>query len=105
MAETMEDAHARRVLRWDGTVTAGNVLTAAAMITALLAWGFRLEAANDRAHDRIVRLEAARERDDRDTAGLRELTAGMRADLSAIQRSLGRMEALIDQERRARPTQ
>jgi hypothetical protein len=104
MSETPEDAHARKVLRWDGTVTAGNVLTAAAMIIALLAWGFRLEAANDRAHDRLLRLEAARERDDRETAGTRELVAGMRADLSGIQRSLGRVEALIDQERRTRAT-
>jgi hypothetical protein len=101
MTETPEDAHQRRVLRWDGTVTAGNVLTAAAMVIALLAWGFRLEAANDRAHDRLVRLEAARERDDRETLGLRELAAGMRADLASIQRTLARLEAVIDQERRA----
>lgn len=101
--ESTAEAHDRRALRWDGTVTAGNVLTAAAMVIALLAWGFRLEAQADRAHERLVRLEAARERDDRDTAGLRELSAGMRADLSAIQRSLGRVEAWFDQERRARP--
>jgi hypothetical protein len=100
MSETPDEAHERRVLRWDGTVTAGNVLTAAAMVIALLAWGFRLEAANDRAHDRIARLEIARERDDRETAGLRELAAGMRADLSAIQRTLGRLEAVMDQDRR-----
>ncbi len=103
MTETPEDAHARRVLRWDGTVTAGNVLTACAMVVALLAWGFRLEAANDRAQDRIQRLEVARERDDRETAGLRELAASMRSDLSAIQRTLGRLEALMDAERRPRP--
>jgi hypothetical protein len=102
MTETPEAAHERRMLRWDGTVTAGNVLTAIAMLTALLAWGFRLEAQADRAHERLMRLESARERDDRETAGLRELTAGMRSDLSGIQRSIARVEALIDQERRGR---
>jgi hypothetical protein len=103
MSETESDARRRRSLHWDGTVTAGNVLTAVAMLIALLAWGFRLEAAQDRAHDRLMRLEAARERDDRETAGTRELVAGMRADLLGIQRSVARVEALLDQERRARP--
>lgn len=99
MTETPAEAHERRVLRWDGTVTAGNVLTAAAMIAALLTWGLRLEARVDSAQDRLLRLESSRERDDRETAGLRELVAGMRSDLSAIQRSLGRVEALVDHGR------
>lgn len=99
MTETPEAAHERRVLRWDGTVTAGNVLTALAMVAALLTWGLRLEAQAERAHERLMRLEAARERDDRETAGLREVAAGMRADLAAIQRTLGRLEGLIDQQR------
>jgi hypothetical protein len=101
--ETPSEAHERKMLRWDGTVTAGNVLTAAAMLTALLAWGFRLEAQADRAHERLLRLESARERDDRDTANLRELTAGMRSDVESIKRDVGRVILLLDGERRARP--
>lgn len=46
MMETPEAAHERKAIRWDGTVTAGNLLTAIAMLVALLTWGFRLEAAN-----------------------------------------------------------
>lgn len=101
--ETSDEAHDRRMLRWDGTVTAGNVLTAAAMLTALLAWGFRLEAQAERAHERLTRLEASRERDDRDTTGLRELAAGTRADVEGIKRDVGRMILLLDAERRGRP--
>jgi hypothetical protein len=103
MTETPEDAHLRKVLRWDGTVTAGNVLTAVAMLVALLVWGFRLEAQVDRAHDRLLRLEASRERDDRETAGLRELSAGMRADISGMRETLRRVETLLDRDRPARP--
>jgi hypothetical protein len=96
MTETPEAAHERKAIRWDGTVTAGNLLTAVAMVVALLTWGFRLEAANDRAQDRLTRLEAARERDDRDTAGLRESVAGMRADVSTIRQQTDRILTRLD---------
>ena len=101
--ENHPEALDTRMLRWDGTVTAGNVLTAVAMLVALLAWGFRLEAQADRAHERLMRLEAARERDDRETAGLRETTAAMRADVVTIREQTNRLVSLFDQERRARP--
>lgn len=35
--------HPERRIRFDGTITAGNLLTAFAMGVALIAWGFRLE--------------------------------------------------------------
>lgn len=94
--ESPTEAADRRTLRWDGTVTAGNVLTAAAMLIALLAWGFRLEAQADRAHERLGRLEASRERDDRDTAGLRDIVAGLRSDVSGMRETLRRVETLLD---------
>jgi hypothetical protein len=47
-----------RALHWDGTVTAGNVLTAAAMVIALLVWGLRLESRVDIQDERQARHEA-----------------------------------------------
>lgn len=96
MSETPEAAHERRVIRWDGTVTAGNVLTAVAMLVALLTWGFRLEAANDRAQERLSRLEASRLQDDRDTAGLRESFAGVRSDVATIKEQTNRILLRLD---------
>lgn len=73
----------RKRIQFDGTITAGNVLTAGAMLVALLAWGFRLEAniAAERVErtrmeaeiGRRLETDAQRERD-----GFAELRAGLR---------------------------
>jgi len=52
-------------LHWDGTITAGNALTAGVLLLALLGWGFRLEGRVDQHDYRIAQNE---ERND-DTAG------------------------------------
>lgn len=88
-----------RFVHWDGTVTAGNVLTAVAMMLALLAWGFRLESAVERSTDRIARLERERERDDRETAVLRDALSRMQADQAALLRAVHRIEQLLDRGR------
>lgn len=51
-------AHPERRLRFDGTVTAGNLLTAIAMGLALIGWGFRLEGRVDLAEQRQFQYEA-----------------------------------------------
>lgn len=76
----------RRALRWDGTVTAGNLLTAVAMLVALLVWGVRLEGQVERGSDRLARLEAYRERDEAEGRQVRELLARLDAVLPPIQR-------------------
>lgn len=43
MASDDPTYHPERRIRFDGTITAGNLLTVFAMGIALLAWGFRLE--------------------------------------------------------------
>lgn len=86
----------KRYLHWDGTITAGNTLTAAAMLVAMLGVWFRLENRVDYHTDRIQRLETARERDDRDTAVQREALATMKANQEAQLTSLGRLERQLD---------
>ena len=44
-------------LHWDGTVTAGNVLTATVLLVALMGWGFRLEGRVDLHEQRINQAE------------------------------------------------
>ena len=46
-------------MRFDGTVTAGNVLTAGAMLLALAVWGVRLESRVDHETDLRTRLESS----------------------------------------------
>lgn len=85
-----------RVLHWDGTVTAGNVLTALAMMMAVAGVWFRLEGRVEMLGDRTQRLEIARERDDRETVAQREALAVLRANQEAMLHSQQRMERAID---------
>lgn len=96
MAETVDQAQDRRLLRWDGTVTAGNLLTASAMLMALLVWGLRLESRVEHGDRRIIRLEAARDRDDRETGTLREVLAELRANQGAQLEALRRVERSVE---------
>jgi cell shape-determining protein MreC len=50
-------------LRWDGTVTAGNVLIALPMVVGLVIWGARLESRVNHESDLRSRLEAQVQRD------------------------------------------
>jgi septal ring factor EnvC (AmiA/AmiB activator) len=95
------DQQEHRALRWDGTVTAGNLLTAVAMCAALLVWGIRLEGRVDSTERRTERLEQARDRDDRETQSLVAQLAGLSATLAAIREDQRAMRALLEQ--RARP--
>jgi hypothetical protein len=81
--EARESPQDRRRLHFDGTITAGNVLTAAAMVVALLAWGFRLEARVDTERVERVRFEAemlrkATQDDERERRALDEVRTGLR---------------------------
>lgn len=80
-------------LRFDGTVTAGNVLTAVAMAAALMVWGLRLEGRVETERVERTRMEAefarrleadsTRERD-----GFAELRAGLRRIEDILLRSV-----------------
>lgn len=86
-------------LRWDPTVTAGNLLTAIAMGGALIIWGLRLEGTVSGHDRRIDTLEAERRRDNAETTAIREGAAGMRAQLEAQSAALLRIEQRLMQIR------
>jgi len=83
-------------LKWDGTVTAGNALTAVAMLISLVVWGLRLETRVDGQERRVTRLEQARDRDDAETVRLREMLARMDASIAAQLASQQRIERAIE---------
>ena len=76
----------QRRLHFDGTITAGNVLTAAAMLVALLAWGFRLEGRVEMERVERVRMEAEiKQRLEADSARERDGFAELRVSLRRIE--------------------
>ena len=94
-----------RRLHLDGTITAGNILTAAAMMVALLAMWFRLEGRVDaigtlaNMHGtRIDRLEQKDQADSRELGAVREGLAQMKAQTEAILRAVMRLETTMDQQ-------
>ena len=91
-----DDRRDLRALHWDGTITAGNVLTAGAMMLALLVWGMRLEGRVEQTEARTARLEVQRIADDQATLVLREALSRMQADQTSMLRGLTRIEATLD---------
>ena len=78
----MNTPQPKRALHWDGTVTAGNVLTAASLLLPLLVWGLRLEGRVDLTEARQRTFEAVSERqrsEDKasEALGFSELRAGI----------------------------
>ena len=58
-----EHPPSRMNLRWDGVITAGNLITAVGMVAAILIWGIRLESRVDHEVQLRTRLEAQVQRD------------------------------------------
>lgn len=56
--------HPERRIRFDGTITAGNILTAVGMLLALVVWGLRLEGRVDLQERAQTQLERVVERND-----------------------------------------
>jgi Tfp pilus assembly protein PilO len=84
----------RRTLTWDGTVTAGNLLTATTLLLGLLVWGLRLEGRVDRQEERQGRFEqlsAQHRTEDRQA----ELAA-----LAELRQALRRIEDILLQQAR-----
>ena len=86
-------ASLKPVFKKDGTVTAGNILTAVAMLVALLAWGFRLEGqvAAERVERTRMEAEIGRRLEadgQRERDGFAELRAGLRRIEDILLRSV-----------------
>jgi hypothetical protein len=94
----MTEDQERRRIRFDGSVSMGHILTAAAMAAGLLTWGVRLEGrAND--HDtRIARIETARERDERDALVLRDVLSRLSASVTVLSGEVERLRAARERE-------
>ncbi len=97
----------RSKLHWDGTITAGNLLTAVAMLVAMLVWGLRLEGRVDLQQTvaalhtaRILTLETKDQADTREIAAVRESLAKLTAQSEATLRAVTRLETSIDQNSR-----
>jgi hypothetical protein len=54
---TEEEQTERKKIHFDGTVTAGNILTAIGMISALIVWGVSIEGRIAHESDLRVRIE------------------------------------------------
>jgi hypothetical protein len=76
----------RRRIHWDGTITAGNVITAVSMLIALVVWGTRLEGRVEMERVERIRMEAElRARLDADSTRARDGFAELRAGLRRIE--------------------
>jgi acyl dehydratase len=109
MTETdNDDVRGGKTLRFDGTVTAGNLLTASAFAVALAVWGIRLEGKVDHGDDLRARLELAvaqrsqeqKESTDRSIAIVRDVIAEnasrTRDSDNEMKSALRRIEAKFD---------
>ena len=77
-------------LHWDGTVTAGNVLTLFGMLVVLLAWGVRQEARIDQNEYRIGQVEEQVER------SLETFTEALNQVETRIGRQIGGLSSQVE---------
>lgn len=86
---TGPERKAAYALHWDGTITAGNVLTALAMFVGILVWGMRLEGRVDASEMRQAQFEQlSRERRTEDLANAAEALRDVKASLVRIENHL-----------------
>jgi hypothetical protein len=93
----MTEPETRR-LRFDGSISAGHILTALAMFAGLLTWGVRLEGRANDNDTRIARLESARERDERESLVLRDVLARLSQSVSVLTGEVERLRAARERE-------
>ncbi len=86
----------KKRLHWDGTVTAGNLLTAASMIVLLMVWGLRLESRVDMIEERAGRSERLADTGTAQIAGMRDTLSRLQADQASMLRALTRIEGILD---------
>lgn len=99
----MSNDSERSRLHWDGTISAGNVLTALALLASMLIWGLRLEGRVDLQQAvgslhaiRLQTLEQKDQADSRELSAVREGLAKMQAQTDAILRAVTRLESAVD---------
>lgn len=96
------DGKSRRSLTWDGTVSAGNVLQAVALLFCLLVWGLRLEANVEEAERRIALVEHANASMHADARRISEYLARLDERLTALTNATRRVEETLARSAPAR---
>jgi hypothetical protein len=81
-------SHPERRLRFDGTITAGNLLTVLGMVAALLIWGLRLESRVDQQD--LLRLQLEK-RLDSSEAGQAVAAGEIKAQIRDVASKLDRL--------------
>lgn len=81
-------SHPERRLRFDGTITAGNLLTIGGLLATLLVWGLRLEGRVDQQDLMRVQLE---KRIDSNEAGQAAAAGEIKAQIRDVSVKLDRL--------------
>jgi hypothetical protein len=95
---TEPEAREHRRIRFDGSISAGHILTAIAMFAGLLTWGVRLEGRANDNDTRIARLETARERDEREGLVLRQVLAELTTSVRTLSSEVERLRTARERE-------
>lgn len=83
-------------VKFDPTVNLGHIITAVVfLVTATFGWA-TLDSRQARLEERMLRLEAARDRGERDTLATAGTMATVAAQVAAIQRTVNRIEGVLD---------
>lgn len=83
-------------VKFDPTVNLGHLLSAGTVLVAITFGWAVLDSRQTHLEARTVRLEAARERDDRETMTAVGSLERLKAQMDAIQNSVRRIENLLD---------
>lgn len=95
---------ASKRLHWDGTVTAGNLITGATMLIVLVVWGIRQEARIDQNAYRIGEVEEQVERSlENFTEALNQVETRIGRQIDSLGESIERIENILLQPERAGP--
>jgi len=91
-------------LHWDGTVSAGNVLTLVGMLVVLLVWGVRQEARIDQNEYRIGQVEEQVEQSlEQFTAALNAVETRIGRQIDGLSSQVERIENILLRPERASP--
>ncbi|MEM7445053.1 MAG: hypothetical protein AAF414_17160 [Pseudomonadota bacterium] len=95
---------ASRRLHWDGTITAGNLITGASMMIVLIVWGIRQEARIDQNAYRIGEVEEQVEQSmDTITHAVEMVEARLVRQIEGLSESIDRIENILLRPERSNP--
>lgn len=88
--------HPERRIRFDGTISAGNILTAITLIVALVVWGSRLEGRVNMTEQRLEAVERmAAANSQAVTSEMARIEARITTQIGAVQAQLGELRSVL----------